>query len=88
MLSFIHCNWCESLDNVSFNKTVADISRDNYCTNITNAVTFGSPPVHLPFLRVSDCFISGASRLQNCKKRPISKNVCDGTCPVEYAHLV
>ncbi len=28
---------CESLDNVSFNKTGADRSRDNCCINVTNA---------------------------------------------------
>ena len=44
--------------------------------------------VHLPFLRISHCFISGTSRIQNCKKRPISKNVCDGTYPVEYAQCL
>ena len=36
---------CGSLDNVSFNKTEADRSRDNCCTNVTNAVTLGPPAV-------------------------------------------
>ena len=54
-------------------------------TNVTNAVTLGPPAVILTYLT---WLISGTSRPQHCRKRPIRKNGCDGTCPVEYAQCL
>ena len=76
--SFIHCN-CQ----IGVNRWImlALIRREQ----TDHVIIVVQRWVLLPFSRISQGLISGTSRTENCKKRPISKNVCDGTCQVEYA---